>query len=151
MHTISTPVRCLEWRAHVIIFCCFSNRQPLTLRWLPFRYTKVRYYFALSSSSTSSSPSTSSLPHGATREYHRCAGTKRIFRIQLRYHQFFRVRLFHSVAANPGRIGSFFLSLDGVLVVCARRQRGATDVSNECVLMMIDWVLRALGYVNSLA
>lgn len=37
---------------------------------------------------------------------------------------------------------------------CARgdRGRGATDVSNECVLMMIDWVLRALlGYVNSLA
>lgn len=36
MHTISTTpvVRCLEWRAHVIIFRCFSNRhQPtLTLR-----------------------------------------------------------------------------------------------------------------------
>lgn len=126
MHTISTPVRCLEWRAHVIIFCCFSNRQTLTLRWLPIRYTKVRSYFALSSSSSSSS-----LPHGATREYHRCTGTKRIFRIQLRYHQFFRLRLFHAVA-NHGRIGSFFLSLDGVLVVGARGDRGG----NWC----IEWV-----------
>lgn len=64
MHTISTTpvVRCLEWRAHVIIFRCFSNRHQPTLtlrrRRLLIPLPTHTYHFALSSSS--------SLPHGVT-------------------------------------------------------------------------------------
>lgn len=102
----------------------------------------------------------SSLPHWGPPESSFVArATKRIFRIQLRYHTNSSVFVFFTQVAKPrprvGSIGRKFLSFAGyggdVLVVCSRRQRGATDVSNECVLMMIDWVLRALGYVNSLA
>lgn len=80
MHTISTtPVRCLEWRAHVIIFRCFSNRhQPtLTLRRrlpipLPTHKSPISFRTIIII--------TSARGHRRSR---RCTGTKRTFRIRI--------------------------------------------------------------------
>lgn len=123
MHTISTTpvVRCLEWRAHVIIFRCFF---PIAIN--PLSHCVVvgclflfphTYHFALSSSS--------SLPHGVTTipVSPRCTGTKRTFRIRIAVSPILPVFvsfLLHSEV-------SFFLScvrLDGGVLVCGVRRAG---------------------------
>lgn len=137
MHTISTPVRCLKWRAHVIIFRCFPiahyvgclfslHKSPILFRTIIIAIVIIIIINHIITTS-------------ARGHHHRCTGTKRTFRIQLRYHQFFRLRLFHSVA-KPRTEVSF---VRWMVFLCVRTAtEGATDVSNECVLMMIDWVLR---------
>lgn len=159
MHTISTTpvVRCLEWRAHVIIFRCFSNRHQPTLtlrrRWLPIplpTHISFRTIIIIVITSARGHHHSGLLVARAQNGH---------FGFGLRYHQFFRSWCLFFFTR---KFLSFFLAFGWMVVflfvVCGGRgdrRRGTRTgnwwVSNECVLMMIDWVLRALGYVNSLA